>query len=123
MDTPELKLVRSMDSPALRRRERVASLALGSLALACAILATLGGADGAREDFDSVETGREVFVQMLEQGADSPEVQAAIVDLRRRIGERPLDTRTRAIYAWLLLEASGSGQADAACFHAARAVR
>jgi hypothetical protein len=121
MDAPELKLVRPRGGPSRRRKERRAALGLGLAALGAAVIATAGGADDARRRFDPIETGREAFVRMLEHGSDDPQVRRTKIDLRRHLGERPLDTRTRAIYAWLLLETSGGLDASAACFHASRA--
>jgi tetratricopeptide (TPR) repeat protein len=120
MEASRLKLVRSGDRGGTRS-SRVAPLCLGALTIAAALLATALGADRARRAFDPVETGQRIFVRLLEHGSQDSEVREGLIEVRRRVGDRPLDATTRALYAELLLDLSGGKDTSAACFYASRA--
>jgi tetratricopeptide (TPR) repeat protein len=85
------------------------------------LAATLLGADRAREPSRPVDTAREALDRVLELGPGDPAVLESLADIRAQMGQRPLDARTRVLYAALLLEmASGHDDCKAAAFHAGR---
>ena len=108
------------DSPARRRRAATAGLTVS--VLVAAALATLLGADRARRSMDPRKIAEGALQASLEHGNDAPVVREVLVDLRRSLGRRPLDSGTRVAYAGLLLGLSSSvEQTRAAAFHARRA--
>ena len=101
---------------------RLGALCLGALALGVAVAATGLGADAARRPPPSSELAQEIVSKTLEAGGPSSQVRDSVLSLRRELGVRPLDGRTRVLYASVLLElAQGAGDARAAAFHARRA--
>jgi tetratricopeptide (TPR) repeat protein len=124
MEPSDLKLVRAPSrgpSPPVRR-ERVAAVGLGLLALLAGLVGTVLGADRAREPSRPVDTAREALFRVLDRGPSDPGVLELLAALRLQIGQRPLDARTRALYSALLLEmAMGPQDGPAPAFHARRA--
>ncbi len=93
--------------------------ALGATLLAAAGLATLRDADRARRPVTPSALASEALDRSLKRGSGDPSVRQALVDLRRRLGQHPLDTATRVAYASLLLGLSRSvEETHAAAFHA-----
>jgi tetratricopeptide (TPR) repeat protein len=124
MEPSDLKLVPAPDppSPPTVRRERAAAVSLGLLTLIAALAGTLVGADRARDAPRPIDTAREALFRVLDQGPSDPGVLELLGSLRLQIGQRPLDARTRALYAALLLEmAMGPQDWPAPAFHARRA--
>jgi hypothetical protein len=120
LETPELKLIAAPD-PRTRVGSRT-SLALCLILLAAGGLATLLGADQARVKVEAGEVADDALRLALERGIDDAEVQAALVHVRRTLGRRPLDARSRVVYASLLLGLSSSeDDIRLAAFHAGRA--
>jgi tetratricopeptide (TPR) repeat protein len=112
---PRLKLVSD------RERGHVARwpLALGLLIAASAVLATLSGADRTRRAAPVRQIAQETLDRALERGSGDANVRRALLELRRRLGRQPLDTRTRVAYSGLLLGLSRSvADTRAAVFHA-----
>jgi tetratricopeptide (TPR) repeat protein len=97
---------------------------MGLLLIGAAVLATFGGADQARRRFDPREVATTAISQALELGSADTQVRDKVVELRRVMGRRPLDTRTRSIYASLLLSlTSRVADLPASVFHARLAAR
>jgi len=122
MAAPELKLVRGprtpAASPAAGPRVWIVSLILAALAIA----ATAIGVGPARRPLEARELAGMAVQQALDLGNEDPGVRATLVTLRRTLGERPLDSQTRAVYASLLLGLSRSVEdTRAAAAHASRA--
>lgn len=118
MDQPGLKLVRHRP----RRGEyapRWAVFAAGGALLLAALLATVGGADEARRSIPSRRLAESAVQRSLEMGNEDPQVRGSLLRLRRSLSRRPLDCRTRVVYASLLLGLSRSlTDTRAAAFHA-----
>lgn len=88
-----------------------------------AALATLFGADAARHPLEPREVGEETLRRALVSGSADAEVQRRLVELRTTLGQKPLDSMTRAVYASLLLSLSRDADDVAlALFHARRVV-
>jgi tetratricopeptide (TPR) repeat protein len=118
-----LKLITAAeDRPGLRGRTGRAPILLGLVVLAAAAAATWLGADRARQDIDVRALAESALATALERGSGDPEVHAALVDLRRTLGWRPLESKTRVVYGSLLLGLATRREDMAlAAFHAARA--
>jgi tetratricopeptide (TPR) repeat protein len=117
MEKHSLKLV------GMPRQERlkpvIATCALALMLLACALLCTLLGADSARSRIDPKEMGQELIEMSLQSGTTQAEIQASLIEMRRLVARRPLDTRARVVYSSLLLNFSSSiADTEAAAFHA-----
>jgi tetratricopeptide (TPR) repeat protein len=95
---------------------------LFALLVLSAWLATVLGADDARRPIDPRERARESLDLALERGSTSPEVLDALLDMRRTVARRPLDSKTRVVYSSLLLALSRRLEdLNAPSFHAALA--
>jgi tetratricopeptide (TPR) repeat protein len=119
--SPELKLV---DAPPTKPAEprRGAALLLGLLVVVAFVAGTLGGAGRARQKIDVREQAQAALRLALERGSSDPEVQAALFELRRTLDWRPLESRTRIVYASLVLGlAMRLDDMQLAAFHARRA--
>jgi tetratricopeptide (TPR) repeat protein len=82
----------------------------------------LMGTGTVRENPDPREMARSSLEIALERGSDSPEVRAALVELRRTLVRRPLDGKTRIAYAALIASLGHSvDELRVAAFHARRA--
>jgi tetratricopeptide (TPR) repeat protein len=93
------------------------------LLAAAALISSLNGADLARRRFDPRELAESALQQALSRGGGDEQVLAKLHQLRRVMGLRPLDSRTRVVYASLLLSLGGSpSDLAAAAFHARVAV-
>ncbi|MDH3786919.1 MAG: hypothetical protein OEV00_16530, partial [Acidobacteriota bacterium] len=91
--------------------------------LATAALATIFGADIARQTVDTREQAEKIGRLSLTEGSRSPATQAALREFRETLVERPLDSRRRAQYGALLLDLGRDAtDARAAAFHARQAV-
>jgi len=122
METSELRLVTDADPERPQDRSVPAALLLGALALGAFGLSTWLGADEARRKVE-VAALAEAAVQMaLERGSEDPQVRETLIELRRTLGWRPLESRTRVVYASLVLALSARAEdAQLAGFQAARA--
>lgn len=119
MEKPGLRLVEA-DDPTERAGPRPGPIGLlVLLLLAAATLATLRGADRSRRPLDSVSAAQEAVDRALARGSGDTEVRGLLIEVRREVAREPLDTRTRVVYAGLLL-GLGREIADlrAAVFHA-----
>jgi len=95
---------------------------LGGWAVLVALAGTLLGADVARRPIEPRELGRRTIRLAIESGTGDPEVRDALRALRDELVLRPLDARTRAVYATLLIGVGRTiEQTRLAAFHAARA--
>jgi tetratricopeptide (TPR) repeat protein len=95
---------------------------LGVLVVAGALLGTWLGADQARRKIEVRELAEGALQTALQRGSEDAEVRAALVDMRRTLGWRPLESKTRVVYASLVLGlASGREDMRLAAFHADRA--
>jgi tetratricopeptide (TPR) repeat protein len=120
VERPELKLIAAPEPRA--HAGRGAPLALGAALFAAAILGTLLGADRARVSVEAGDKADEALELALQRGIDDTEVHDALVEMRSTLGRRPLDARTRVVYASLLLGLSSSAEdLQLAAFHAGRA--
>lgn len=121
MHRPELKLVGQ--SPRTRSGPSwVKPLLLTLPALAVAAQATAIGVDGVRRPVETKQVAQDALRMALARGNEDPEVRATMVGLRTTMGRRPLDSRTRVIYASLLVGLSRRmDDTRAAAFHAVRA--
>jgi tetratricopeptide (TPR) repeat protein len=107
-------------APVRARPARVAALAV--LLLAAAAVATGQGADAARAPRISTADAASIVQAAFDAGAASPPVVAATRRLRAELGRRPLDARTRVLYAGVLADLVGSAaDVPAPIFHARRA--
>ncbi len=89
-----------------------------------ALLATRVGANRARNPVDARTVARETVALALERGSDDPEVLSRVSELRRALGRRALDSRTRVAYASLLVALARQVEdARSAGFHAHHAAR
>jgi tetratricopeptide (TPR) repeat protein len=85
-------------------------------------LATVRGADRARRPIDPVAQAEEASILALERGSRDEDVRRMLTDFRRRLSREPLDTRSRVVYASLLLGLSRNvADMQAAVFHAGTA--
>jgi tetratricopeptide (TPR) repeat protein len=116
MEKRNLKLIK-IRRPVNSGRTLIWSVAL--LLAVAMLVATLNGADRARTTVDPRELAESALQQALSQGGDDEQVLEKLHQLRRMIGGRPLDSRTRVVYASLLLSLGG-GPEDLAvtAFHA-----
>ena len=90
--------------------------------LLAGLAATALGADDARRPVDPQSVAEEVSQLAIERGNRDAEVRSMLIGLRRELSWRPLDSRTRVIYASLLLGLSRSlADVEAARFHARQA--
>jgi len=105
MEKRNLKLIRDRRA-VLSNRLAVWLIAL--LLTAAALVSSLNGADRARQRFDPRDLAESALLQALSQGSDNRQVLAKLHELRGVIGRRPLDSRTRVVYASLLLSLSRS---------------
>lgn len=95
---------------------------IGALLLSLAMVATWLGADDARRTIDVREMANSAMETALRQGADDRQVRQTLTSLRDVIGWRPLESKTRVVYASLLLGlATDTEQMQLAAFHARRA--
>jgi hypothetical protein len=101
---------------------RGAAVALGLLAIGCALGGSLLGADRARKPSAAIDSARDTLNRVLDRGPSDPEVLESVANIRRQLGERPLDARSRVLYAALLLEmVSSADDCPVSVFHAGRA--
>jgi tetratricopeptide (TPR) repeat protein len=123
VEARELKLVPGAHGrPPRPGRRRGVPVALGLLVLAAALAATWLGADRARRKIEVGRLAEEALRTALERGSADPEVHATLVDLRRVLGWRPLESKTRVVYASLVLGlATHREDMRLAAFHAERA--
>jgi len=111
---------RELDAIDAARWPVVVGLALALLASAA--LGTLSGADLARQRIVPREIAEATLGVALERGSSDPDVRQNMIDLRRRISRRPLDSKTRIAYASLWLGLSRRlDDLTVAAFHARRA--
>lgn len=123
MHAPPLRVAPSppAERPAASRRLALIS---GALALACALLATLFGADAARKKVDIRAEADALTRRALQDGGAAPEVRARLREIRQGLSARPLDSRSRVVYAALLLGLGRSvDDLQAVRFHAELAAR
>ncbi len=124
METPDLRLVTRRCPPGPPRRFTVAPLALGALALGVAGLGTWFGADEARRKIEVAELAEDAVQLALQRGSEDRQVRETLIDLRRTLGWRPLESRTRVVYASLVLALSTQVEdMRLAGFHAGRAAQ
>ena len=122
MDTPPLKLITPDQVGEPVRARPAAPLALAALIFASAALATWLGAEPARRPIPARDLAEGALRLALERGNDDAEVRATLLALRRTLTRRPLDSRTRVVYASLLLGlARRVEETGIAAFHARRA--
>jgi len=121
VEKPELTVVR-------RRRTsdgsdgRLAVLLLASGVALAALIALLVGSDPVRYPLAARDVAERALRQALEHGSADEGVRASLVTLRASLGRRSLDSRTRVIYADLLLALTRSlDDTAAAAAHASRA--
>ncbi len=120
MEKPDLRLVTERPP----RRLVVAPLVLGALALGAAGLGTWLGADEARRTIEVTELAEAAVQLALERGSEDRQVRETLIDLRRTLGWRPLESRTRVVYASLILALSTRvEEMRLAGFHAGRAAQ
>jgi tetratricopeptide (TPR) repeat protein len=95
---------------------------LGLLVLSGSIAGTLLGADAARRAVPVREQAEDLLQTALARGSDDAGVRQELTEMRRTLGWRPLETRTRVAYASLVL-GLGTRREDLAlaAFHAGRA--
>jgi tetratricopeptide (TPR) repeat protein len=123
VEARELKLVEARgEREAGGAPSRVTAIALGLLVVAAASLATWLDAAEARRTIDVRQLAEQALQTALRRGAADVEVRDALVELRRTLGWRPLESRTRVVYASLLLGlATDVEEMQLAAFHADRA--
>ncbi len=112
-------------APAARRpgTERARTLVLGAIVFGTSVVASLLGADAARQPVRSLDEGRSIVGAALENGSGSEEVRIPLRALRSRLGRHPLDSATRVLYASVLLDlVARTDDTLAPAFHARRAV-
>ncbi len=121
MERPELRLVGSRADE--RPRPLLVALLAGSLTGAV-LISWAVGADEARRPLPARTLAEAAVERALEQGNRDPQVRETLVLLRRALGRRPLDSRTRVAYASLLLSVTQHiDDTLAAASHAALAAR
>lgn len=92
------------------------------LVVAAALVATWLGADQARRKIEVRELAEGALKTALQRGSEDSDVREALVDMRRTLGWRPLESKTRVVYASLVLGlASRREDMELAAFHADRA--
>jgi len=123
VEARELKLIRGeRELPAPGRPSRAGAAVLGLGLVAATLLATWLGADRARQKIEVREMAEGAIRIALERGSGDPEVRETLVDLRRTLGWRPLESKTRVVYASLVLGlATQREDLRLAAFHAGRA--
>ena len=123
MEEPKLKLVTQRtrdDGTALAGRGT--ALGLAGLLAAAGLLATVLDVNPARRPLPAVRLAGIALEEALARGNTDEAVLSRLIELRRSLGRRPLDSRTRAVYAGLLLDLCRRlDDARAASFHASRA--
>ncbi|ANM29271.1 hypothetical protein ABI59_06225 [Acidobacteria bacterium Mor1] len=111
----ELQLVR--EEPV--RPHRFRSPAVAALLITLALAATASGADRARQPVEAKDLVRSTILQAIEVGTEDQTVRDALLAMRQELARRPLQAKTRAIYAMLLFGAGRDDEAlEAAAFHA-----
>ncbi len=121
MEPSALRIVTARE-PAPAHGGRRQAWVLGALVLLAALGATLLGADRARRPIESRELARRTILRSIEIGSEDAEVRQALRSLRGELGLRPIDARTRAVYATLLIGVSREiVHTRLAAFHATRA--
>jgi len=124
VEARELKLVEGRGASASDRAPFRAPLVLGLLVVAAALLATWLDAAEARRTIDVRQLAEQALETALRRGSADIEVRKALVELRTTLGWRPLESRTRVVYASLLLGlATDIEDMQVAAFHADRAAR
>jgi len=124
VETPGLRLVTARGRQGPRHRFVVAPLVLGALTVGVAALGTWLGADEARRKIEVAKLAEAAVQLALERGSEDPEVRETLIDLRRTLGWRPLESRTRVVYASLVLALSTRIEdMRLAGFHAGRAAQ
>jgi tetratricopeptide (TPR) repeat protein len=119
--SPELRLVVAAEGRG-RPPSRRAALLLGLFVLLAAVAATWLDAAEARRVVDVREAAETALQQALERGSDDPSVRGTLIRLRRTLGWRPLESKTRVIYSSLVLGlATRLEDMRLAAFHADRA--
>lgn len=122
MERTDLRLIPAPRAEGVPRSRRIAAALTGSLVLFAGLLATGLGADRARRPFRGGEMAQRALDSAFREGREAPEIRETIRALRTEVGRRPLDARTRVLYASVLLEfASDESEAAAAAFHARQA--
>jgi hypothetical protein len=116
MERPELKLV---GAPA-RRAATPAAAALGAAVIACAVVATLFGADRHRAAFDAGAAAESALARTLATGDPGP-ARRAEEALRARLAEAPLDATLRTVAASLAAGTATTPEERAAAVAQARA--
>ena len=120
MEASELRLVPPVAAAVPLRR--LPALAWGLSLVGAAVLATLSGADEARREVEVRELAEQALKTALAEGSAAPEVRETLSGLRRTIGWRPLESKTRVVYASLVLGLSTRIEdMRLAAFHAERA--
>lgn len=111
-----LRLVRD---PEPRGRSGRGGVAIAIAVLACAILATVRGADEARSVVDPRAAARAISERALDDGYRAPAILERVRGIRADLGRSPLSAMRRVVYADLLLALSRSpDDTPAAAFHA-----
>jgi tetratricopeptide (TPR) repeat protein len=122
VERTDLRLIVSGRRPEDDGRHPGWALAATLTLVLCAIFASASGADEIRTRLDPRKVAETTVQRALERGNRDPEVRAEVLDLRRVLGRSPLDSRTRVIYAGLLLNLCRNlDDTRAAAFHAGRA--
>jgi len=123
LHTRELTLVPGeTPRPARGGARRSTPALLGAFVLVAAGLATWLDAGKAREVVEVQDLAERTLQTALQRGSEDDAVRAALVDLRTTLGQRPLDSKTRVVYASLVLGlATRVDDMDLAAFHARRA--
>jgi tetratricopeptide (TPR) repeat protein len=92
--------------------------------LAVTVFATLSGAGSARQPILVDELANQIIERTLIHGSDDATVRSMLVEIRREIGRRPLQSRTRVTYSAVLLSLSKQlADLTAVSFHASQAAR
>lgn len=123
----ELRVVEPAPPAAPPRVRRLGAFARAGALAALGLLAwTVAGLNAPREarvPRDPAGDTRALLEDILERGAGRPEVAAELRALRESLGRRPLDARTRSLYAVALLGAASDLEDLAAAeAHARRAL-
>ena len=124
MEPTGLRLVTGRGAQGSARHFVVAPIVLGALALGVAGLGTGLGADAARRKVEVAQLAEAAVQLALERGSEDRQVRETLIDLRRTLGWRPLESRTRVVYASLVLALSTQVEdMRLAGFHAGRAAQ
>ncbi len=119
MEKQELKLIPSRERDGAGEARPLVIWTLIVILLVGAVVASMSGADRVRRQYDPRELAESALRQAFMQGSDDDAVLMRLHDLRRELGRRPLDSRTRVVYASLLLSLSSSAsELSAPAFHA-----